>query len=914
MRAHKIMAIRPRHLWVEGCKLILLAGLMLVVSSCNQSSGKSNGSNSGSDVPRQTDSAGNSGYAKASFGGGLEEATVELFNSDDTLKNQPPLCTTETLSRQATNVLGNNGLFQFPLNCVDRNKMYVVRVSDGRAPDLNLDGVVDSFTTPILGQVHGIVSGEQLIQGQWNVSLLSEMAYQMSRETLAITNDITRSSLLKTRLSALAQHLLKQDINNDLKLDYLDLLAWDESLHFDTLTVNAESFNLVKNELIKNDQTLPETINRLFRRTLLDDRHTKLELGYGAVHASVNSQQYMYVLTDNLLLGFDLTAPSLEPFATWPLPSNLVSTVDALTNKPHMMARNGWIYIAANGQLTAIQVGQRGEIRNVPANLMNVAGFPEQIDQSAEHARGWFITQSNRLWSLEIDDSTPNQATLTASLITNNTIDDLLVYGASVFLSHSNELVSYPLNITLSEITSSQASHRYTFLEPANTSYGSHLAGDASSVYLSHGNRLEQLSFSVNTGFSLLDNLALDTPVGDLMIQDGLLYAYMTPENTLMVLEANQRLSQRPQQSIQHFLIKNSSNELLLPALHASNQRAAVIRPNGEMYLYNISNMQDLTNIEYMALNTPNLEPNTTISADEGLFVISSVQAPDTEVADDIQLSTVNFQFEANFNQVNQPVLESIRDVDDMTLFEDNVFLSRLNEQGQRGLDIINLNSPLPESITELSAAHCSESVVDPQERVLIAACESSLFSNQWFLWYQPLDTLNTAQGTTIPLYGQPTSLLVHNNFTYFLSKGSVYEVDLNDQRGRQFATAKRHFTSAHTPLSFHVKDDFLFLLSRSKTSGYMIESIELETGFIKAQRPIELNASRITGGMLQVNEQLYIGNNNGLSVIDISDPLRIFITAEYQGLPQINSMAYDPPWLYLTSQAPADVVRLQVN
>lgn len=105
----------------------------------------------------------------------------------------------------------------------DDNRLYLVTSTGGYDMDANSDNTIDTAFTrePIDGQLHALMTGAQLKQGNSRVSLLTEAIYQ----SLAPDLDSLSSNEIRTSLNEKARATVT-DINEDGVIDYSDALRW----------------------------------------------------------------------------------------------------------------------------------------------------------------------------------------------------------------------------------------------------------------------------------------------------------------------------------------------------------------------------------------------------------------------------------------------------------------------------------------------------------------------------------------------------------------------------------------------------------------------------------------------------------------------------------------------------------------
>ena len=116
------------------------------------------------------------------------------------------------------------GLVEVPDDCVESDEFYILRVTGGQDIDANDDGVVDDAPVEVQGDFHAVLSGEQIKEGGWKITVVTELAYQAVRYMIdsGATND-----LLTDILDGVAQLFITADLNDDGEINSFDLGVWN---------------------------------------------------------------------------------------------------------------------------------------------------------------------------------------------------------------------------------------------------------------------------------------------------------------------------------------------------------------------------------------------------------------------------------------------------------------------------------------------------------------------------------------------------------------------------------------------------------------------------------------------------------------------------------------------------------------
>ncbi|HVK98231.1 MAG TPA: hypothetical protein VM553_00390, partial [Dongiaceae bacterium] len=109
---------------------------------------------------------------------------------------------------------------------------WYLAVTEG-GEDIDVDGnrQIDAAGTPIKGQIHGVLQGRHINNGQYNLSLLTELAYQSIEARLAKTGSAVQqayAALPTTDLQEPANQAAAQLVHDlvDGQATYIDLISW----------------------------------------------------------------------------------------------------------------------------------------------------------------------------------------------------------------------------------------------------------------------------------------------------------------------------------------------------------------------------------------------------------------------------------------------------------------------------------------------------------------------------------------------------------------------------------------------------------------------------------------------------------------------------------------------------------------
>lgn len=114
------------------------------------------------------------------------------------------------------------------LDSIDPAALYLVTASGGEDMDPASEGAISETPEPVQGSWHAIVTGQRLIDGNIQVSALSEALYQQARTRLGELDD---DDVLE-QLNAAAR-LVVGDIDNDGSVNYADVMDFMRSVDAD---------------------------------------------------------------------------------------------------------------------------------------------------------------------------------------------------------------------------------------------------------------------------------------------------------------------------------------------------------------------------------------------------------------------------------------------------------------------------------------------------------------------------------------------------------------------------------------------------------------------------------------------------------------------------------------------------------
>jgi len=184
--------------------------------------------------------------------GPLSDANITLTQANNFFDNSPFYESSTT----GGNSLTTSGVFYFTssvLNTLEADTYYVTTVIGGDDIDANDDGELDAIPTHNGGSLHAIVNTDILAQENFKVNILTEIAFQLTKEMLS---EDLNSTALQKKLDEIAIKLLKEDVDGNEEINYKDILAWVPIGDKDKLIRAYESYYVPIVQKIYNNETI----------------------------------------------------------------------------------------------------------------------------------------------------------------------------------------------------------------------------------------------------------------------------------------------------------------------------------------------------------------------------------------------------------------------------------------------------------------------------------------------------------------------------------------------------------------------------------------------------------------------------------------------------------------------------------
>ncbi len=297
--------------------------------------------------PPDTDGTGGTKPGQALLGP-IVDATVSVYDSRDyedlsILDDDPdnPACEVKTTKSEN---LDEAGLILLPAECIEKDLIYIVKVTGGMDIDVDDDGILDDTPTPHESSIHAIILGERIYAKPWKVTRVTDLMYFVLR---ALFQGGTTAEEFLTQMDNMAQLVLK-DVNGDDIIDHNDVLEWNPRDH-------EQLFNPEVLQDIEELQTLsPQQVNEQLSGFT---GHVDTFMQANDVKVQGN---YAYVLTNTQLHVIDISDPS-KPHII-----NTASTPEDLAIDFHI--HDHWLYLRTYKAITAYDITEPGEIVKVSSS------------------------------------------------------------------------------------------------------------------------------------------------------------------------------------------------------------------------------------------------------------------------------------------------------------------------------------------------------------------------------------------------------------------------------------------------------------------------------------------------------------------------------------------------------------------
>jgi len=167
------------------------------------------------------------------------------------------------------------GIAKPGLDELDSDALYLVTANGGQDFDPNLELSLSNSPVDVQGKWHAIVSGQRIMDGNIQVSALTEALYQQQKTHLNQRSD----EQVKIRLNAAAK-LLVEDLDESGSVDYDDVLRWIRTLDGSSFLGNLAAVDALSDAIISGQPGSMLTDNA---KEVLGNHRVALEFDVGTV-------------------------------------------------------------------------------------------------------------------------------------------------------------------------------------------------------------------------------------------------------------------------------------------------------------------------------------------------------------------------------------------------------------------------------------------------------------------------------------------------------------------------------------------------------------------------------------------------------------------------------------------------------
>lgn len=163
------------------------------------------------------------------------------------------LCTTTTSD---SDEFQEAGRITLPIGCVNNPGLYLITVSGGQDIDVDNDGVRDSIPTAVQGEFHALLTHIELSEDGWQVTALTESAYQLASSQFESAN----AEELQKGLDVIAGFLLSDSLNGQAGVDTADVNAWHPLQHGSQFVQPSDDFLAAINNAIRTGTLVGDVV------------------------------------------------------------------------------------------------------------------------------------------------------------------------------------------------------------------------------------------------------------------------------------------------------------------------------------------------------------------------------------------------------------------------------------------------------------------------------------------------------------------------------------------------------------------------------------------------------------------------------------------------------------------------------
>ena len=291
--------------------------------------------------------------------------------------------------------------------------LYLAQATNGAAVDINDDGIIGGGEPPLLGAGHALLTGAQILAGDFFISELTELAYQRVASRVMAGADPANINL---SLDQTARMQLLGDFDGDMSIAGPDLRLWDSVANAPDLR-RPDSVATAKSSALNNNlPTLTADAGSALQSVFISNT----ESGSEGVEVSINSNTVLFMFSVQRVSAVDITdidAPVLLDTVdlTSVDPMNFLSITD-------YAQRGTDIFVTTSRDLIAINATNPSALA-----LLDDIQFPQfGAGRIAVQGNYAYVTGSNGLQVYDVSDTSNLQFVTTVG---TGSLNDVTVNG-----------------------------------------------------------------------------------------------------------------------------------------------------------------------------------------------------------------------------------------------------------------------------------------------------------------------------------------------------------------------------------------------------------------------------------------------------------------------------------------------------
>lgn len=241
-------------------------------------------------------------------------------------------------SKSSTGTPAEAGHITFDLSCISEQGYYLLSVAGGQNIDADQNGIADASATAFNGNLHALLSADELRAGGWTINAATELAYR----SLAPALDDLDDNNLAANLKRLANALLSTNISSKPGIDNDDLLQFNAVDHAANFIPGNALLNAWRQGVLDNSDTSAQIESLAFAPMFT------LPLNSNFFGTSLSGNNALLAVLNNEALSLYAPADSVGLHKLGQL---------TLENASKQLIHNNYLYVAySNGTLEVYDV------------------------------------------------------------------------------------------------------------------------------------------------------------------------------------------------------------------------------------------------------------------------------------------------------------------------------------------------------------------------------------------------------------------------------------------------------------------------------------------------------------------------------------------------------------------------------